>query len=711
MPIDPYSPCPGGTGKKVKFCCTDLQQELDKVERMLEGEQSKACLDYVRKLDEKYTGRACLQSIRISLENAVGDHEAAHATLSAFLKQHPENPVALAEQAMDQAAHGDPLAGIPWLQKALEVCADEMPARVYDAFGGLAMALLSAGHVVPARAHLQLQMGISKGRDERAVSALLQLEGSPNVPLPLKDLPPLEAAPAGVPWQAAFQRALDDAQRGYWKKAADAWTALIAQASSAPVLWRNLATMRSYLGDYTGAIEALRKLVQLGVPQDDAVDAEALAQTLAKDEAAGGIDELSIIYTIANADAVQEKFAADRRFERLPLDTRPWAEQNEPPPRAVFSLLDRPLLTSASDIAIDHVPNQLGQMLLFGKQTDREARLELVLFRPELPPVVKLLEEVLGPNFGTAAPETVVGHLSQVEHALSWHWRLPDDTPEEMRLKLSIEKRRELVLQKWPKLSQPVFGGRTAEHAASEPEYRTRVLAGIWLLQLSDADTGAETYNELRRKLNLPEVGDLDSAGLDMNRVPLGRLSRFKPESLSDDQLKPAFNRAAVANYALAMRRLAPEVVKRPNLPVAEYKLSAYRFLVRYAANSDEALKLIDEARKLAEANKQSSAPWDLMELSFRIQRGEAPAVLQLIDHLQRQHGREPGVAQAMVQLLVQTGLVGPDGRLNIGAAPAASAASPLVVPGAAAADTGKLWTPDAPQAGGEKKSSLWLPD
>jgi hypothetical protein len=125
----------------------------------------------------------------------------------------------------------------------------------------------------------------------------------------------------------------------------------------------------------------------------------------------------------------------------------------------------------------------------------------------------------------------------------------------------------------------------------------------------------------------------------------------------------------------------------------------------------NEIVKLIDDARKLAEANKQSSAPWDLMELAHRIQQGDAPVVLKMIDHIQRQHGREPGVAQAMVQLLVQTGLVGPDGRLNIGAAPAASAASPLVVPGGAAADTGKLWTPDAPQAGGEKKSSLWLPD
>ena len=35
MPIDPYSPCPGGTGKKVKFCCTDLLQELSEDSRII----------------------------------------------------------------------------------------------------------------------------------------------------------------------------------------------------------------------------------------------------------------------------------------------------------------------------------------------------------------------------------------------------------------------------------------------------------------------------------------------------------------------------------------------------------------------------------------------------------------------------------------------------------------------------------------------------
>ncbi len=240
------------------------------------------------------------------------------------------------------------------------------------------------------------------------------------------------------------------------------------------------------------------------------------------------------------------------------------------------------------------------------------------------------------------------------------------------------------------------------------------MLAAILILQLSDVDSTSDTYNQLRQELKLPELGDLDSTGLNVNGLPLARVCRLKPESLTDEQLQQAFNRAVVASFALALKRLAPEVIKRPNIAAVEYKLSAYRWLVRSAANTAEALKIIGEARQLAEANKQSSAPWDLMELSLRIQTGDGQAVLQLIDHIQRQHSREPGVAQALVQLLMQAGLITPDGRLAMGgpqpATAAAGAGTPLVVPGAAA-EPGKLWTPDSPQGSGEKKSSLWLPD
>ena len=286
-------------------------------------------------------------------------------------------------------------------------------------------------------------------------------------------MPPLEEVPANVPWAPAFKKALDSAQLGHWKKAADAWTALKNTAADSPVLWRNLGTIQSFLGNYSAAVEALQKFASLGVPADDAVEAEALAQLLSKDSQVQ-VDELSITYLVNNAEAVQEKLAADRRIERLPLDTSAWSAQNEPPPRAAFSLLDRPVPASGVEITLDQIPQQLGQLLLFGKQTDRPARLELALFRPELDAAKKLLQEVLGSEINVTSTEVVIGHMGQVEHALSWHWRLPDDTPEDLRHKLSIEQRRKMVLEKWPKLPQPTFGGRTAEQAATEPQYRNR---------------------------------------------------------------------------------------------------------------------------------------------------------------------------------------------------------------------------------------------
>jgi hypothetical protein len=709
MPIDPYSPCPGGTGKKVKFCCADLTQELDKVTKLLEGEQPTACLDYVRKLDEKHPGRACLQSIRTNLENAVGDEAAATKSAESFLTSHPSNPVALALKAV-QAAHNDPVAGISWLQKAFEASGQEMPVQVYDAAGALAMALLTAGHYLPARAHLQFQVGVTQAKDERALNALLQFESAPTVPILIKDSPPLAGAPDGAAWKAEFQKGIDASQRGHWQKAADTWTSLTNKVTDSPELWRNLATVRGYVADYQGAADALRKYAAINLSQDDAVEAEALAQLLTKEDAHGQVDDLKIEIPITNAESAQEKLAADRRFERFQLDTSQWHEEDGPPPRAGYFLLDRPLPTTGVGLVRDAVPHYLAQMLLFGKQTDREARVEITAFRPELDTAKKILREVLGDLLGATGAEEKIGQLTQVEHALSWHWRLPDDTPADIRASLATEQRRSMVLEQWAKIPQPMLGGRSAELAAGESQYRLKLLAAIWLLRLSDTEGADDTYNELRRKLRLPEQTDVEAIGLDTNRLPLGRLSRLNPEQLTNDQLKYAFNRAAVTSFTLAVRRLAPEIVKRPNLPVVEYKLPAYRLLVRLATDANEGLRLIAEARTLAEANKHSSAQWDLMELALRAQHGDIAAVSHLVDHIRRQHGREPGVLESLVQLLMQLGLVTPDGRLLAPAPAAASPESSLVVPGAGA-EPGKLWTPDAPQPAGEKKSALWIPD
>src|SRR5438105_3443141 len=72
MAIDPYAACPGGTGKKIKFCCPDLVHELEKVQKMLDGEQRAACLEYIDSLESKFPDRACLLSVKAMLQAQLG---------------------------------------------------------------------------------------------------------------------------------------------------------------------------------------------------------------------------------------------------------------------------------------------------------------------------------------------------------------------------------------------------------------------------------------------------------------------------------------------------------------------------------------------------------------------------------------------------------------------------------------------------------------
>lgn len=60
MAVDSYSLCPGGRGKKIRFCCPDLIKELEQIDKMLEGEQFAAGLAFVETLEKQHPDCACL---------------------------------------------------------------------------------------------------------------------------------------------------------------------------------------------------------------------------------------------------------------------------------------------------------------------------------------------------------------------------------------------------------------------------------------------------------------------------------------------------------------------------------------------------------------------------------------------------------------------------------------------------------------------------
>jgi hypothetical protein len=719
MPVDPYSPCPGGTGKKVKFCCPDLLGELDDIQRMLEGDQRLACLEHIDKLEPKFPDRACLMSIKAMLEAQLGREGKAEATLAQLMAKYPDNPVALAEDATLKATKQNGKVAIEPLQRAIAASSGTLMTQVYDAIAVVGERLVMDGDYLAARGHLMLALDLSGGRDERASTLLNNLDASPQLPLLYKESQPVMPAPEGALWKGAFDHAMSHIARAEWLSAANELRDLAAKAGDWPAIWRNLATLRLWLADTAAGLEALRKFARqpIGVPAapplDDAVEAEALAQMI-DTESADVVDVLTIAYPITNFDRAIAQFSSDPRFAKLPIDLARLGTEDQPPPKAAMWIVDRAAPASGVGITREQVPRIVGQVFVFGKQTDREARLELVTYRTdELSESQRVLTEALRDAIGPPEAEQVTTHTPAISHALSWNWRLPEDTPASERQALIAAERRKVLLETWPAMVLKVLGGVTPQQAAADPAGKVPALAAVLLLELASMnDPSALDFNELRTKLGLPLSEPIQAAGIDVSQLPLARLHRLDPTALSDEQLLMAYARAAHYRQVLAIRRLSEEVLKRPSLEKEVPRQEVYGQLAQLETNPKKAVEYIDLARKAAEAAGQSSAPWDITEMTLRLSLGEYEVADRLLHHIRNEHLREPGVAQMLYQVLTEAGVIRPDG--TPAAAPPTQEAPGIVLPGgaAAAAEPGKIWTPGsetAPAAG--KKSALWTPD
>ncbi len=711
MPIDPYAPCPGGTGKKIKFCCGDMVSELDKLQRMLEGEQRAACLEHIESIEGKYPERACLLSIKAMLQAQLGEEDKAQQTLASFVAKYPENPVALAEQATMKVAESGGVSAIPLLQDALEKCHEQVPAQVYDAIGLVAQGLVAENQLIAARAHLVLQLGMSGTQDQQPLQLLMRLNASTSVPLLAKQDLPLVPPPDDALWKSSFNESLAPAMRGAWRKAADDLTALAAKVGDWPAIWRNIAVLRTWLADTPRAIEAWRKYAAQSIPLEDAVEAEAMAQSI-DPEAIDLVDVLSIEYGIADPEVLQARLTANPRALQMPIDLARMGTEDQPPPKGAYWLLNRAVPESGKDLSPADVPHVVGQVFLYGKQTDRDARLELAVYRPELAEAQAALADIAGDSLGAKGQEEVSTEVPALQHALTTNWRLPEDTPAEKRLELIKQQRRDILLHHWCEMPRKVFDGKSATQVAGDASQRIKLLAAILLLELATDQVASEfAFNELRRKLGVPEQEEIDPAQTSLAELPLARMSHVAVKKLSDDQLVDLYQRADHYRHIAALRNLAQEVIERPGLEGKIDKAEVYGLLAQIEPDGTQAVAYLDQARAAAEAGKKSTAPWDLAELALRIARGEVADADRLLHHIRDQHIREPGVAQALYQILAEAGIIGPDGRPAMPAGAAPQPGADVMVPGGGA-EPGKLWTPESgPASGGGKKSTIWTPD
>lgn len=532
---------------------------------------------------------------------------------------------------------------------------------------------------------------------------LVYLHGSDEIPLLLKSGPPLLSCPADVPWRDKYETALEPLKKGQWQAAADRLTALSAELPDAPAVWDNLAVVRSWLADDATASEAYFKFASLDVPLDDAVEATAMGMLLHESPLGDDIDVVRWNWPVTDHQRLQEALLSDGRVVVLPVDAAQWPDAEGPPPRMAGMLLDRSLPSRGEAPSLETLPHVLGQLLLFGRETDRAARLVIFrLNRTDADLAAVEIRQIGGDTLEPAPEETVMGKVSASRQLISPGWVQPRGASRSQMAPLMLENLRKLLLNDWPDLPLGILGGRSLRQAAGDPSARVKVLAVILVAQQwVEQDHASFDFNELRSQLGLPTLGPIEPQAGELAALPLVRFDRIRPESLSDDDLVTALQRTAHFHYWEAARKFARAVLGRPSLPRGPERMEAFHVLVQSATALEEGIAVIDEARRDALSQGQSCAAWDLQELAFRFSHAaDISQTMELMQHIESRHINEKGVAQALTQMLINVGLLNADGT-PVAATAHSEAAAP-------AAEPSKLWTPGSESAGSGGK--LWTP-
>jgi hypothetical protein len=726
MSLDAYQPCPAGIDKKIKFCCgPEILDDLAKIDEALAGEQRLGALDLCNRLMAQKPDRPCLLLHKATVQLALHEVPACRETVDHLMKVAPGNAGGLALGAMLDCQDGKAEAAVEKLQAALEAQQGKLIQVVYEAIGIIARTLDAVGEPLAAQAHAVFQAAASQGKDRNAVLTLLELEASGQIPLAVYGMTGFVPASAEGRLSKAgmveFDAALQQAELGCWRSAAAKFESLAPREQNEPAIHRNMGVCKLRVLDNQGAMAAFRRFASLpSVPRDDAVEAEALAQYLSEPSEVDTVSEMTVTWTVTDAQALREHLLSSKRVQAVPFDPAQFREAEEPPPLAVFLLLDREVPLTTNNLTRDNVPKVLGEMLLYGKETDRPARIEFTTAKTsEYEAKLKHLRDALGQSAGEKIAEEESGGISNVSAALNINWRFPDNTPLDVRKRLIQEHRTQTLLSIWPNLPMGALDGRSPRQAVADPSGQIRVQAIILQMDLAEPVENPD-WNKLRRSLGLPTLETIDPTGIRVETLSPARQTRLDMARLTDEQLVSVYRRAVVTGAPRLLRRVGLEVVGRPSFDAHKQidKAEVYDLLSRTALESAEAVGYLVKAQEVAKAKGRSPARYLLAELPHRLSRGDEIESRRILNLLTTRHANEPGVQQALLNLLAQLGLVRVDpatGRpimtIPSGAVPEAAPSLAEATPATPAPHSG-LWTPEksAPTAASEGKSKLWLP-
>ena len=718
MSIDSYAICPCGSGKKIKFCtkCKDSVSILDEIMRMIEGGQVVPALDRLSSVLNEHPDAAWALAVRGRLLLDLREYESLTENAERFIRLQPSNPLALTQRAAAKLFRGEVESATESMLEALTESGKEVDSFVLSVASVLAYSLAQQGVFLTARVYATLAMmtaGYEGG--QTAVQVLKQLNSAPTVNQMFKAIPERIERPAKVDWQERYDEASTLLRSNKITLAESKFQSLQRTVPGEPAILSGLLTCAIWRGDVIAQADLLKKLSECeSIEFEKRARYRGLAAIVNPDHQETSIEASKLTANIEKVDEIQIAMMASSRVADLPAEmlAEMKTSDDDIPPRSGFQLLDRDKPESLDSLPpVAQVPEVLALVFVYGKQTDRDARMEVLDVRSgQVAEVRQQLTEILGELDFQQEPGDPMPILIAAQPSIPMiRFRAKPAEAEALQNELTAQRTPELVAN----LQLPLLGGQSLVSSADDPSKLLERTALMRVIEQYDslASVSDSVIDRIYDLAKLEKLPTLKPAPAEVERIANEDLNRLDPADLDADSLIYLLQRSQQVSATVATRKLARRLIDTELSDEQKpAKLLAYMSLINSARQTDEALTLMDQAKAFADVNNIPIANLLLSEVGLRLSAGDAEGFQKAIQTLTAKFGNEPEVMARLQQLLVAYGMLNPDGSPRRGPTTGA--------PEAVAANSGSgLWTPDggtsatAPSPSGETSGSkLWIP-
>ncbi|WP_165068768.1 tetratricopeptide repeat protein [Paludisphaera rhizosphaerae] len=654
--VDPYAPCPCGSGEKFKWCCQKAESYIDRALRLERNGQSEAALAALTEGLAKNPGNPLLSLRRAMLLSTLGRGAEALETVDGMLKTSPNHRGALAVKFRLLQANGDQRGAVDLLQTLIEQSADRGEPAPDDLATSLGATLFRAGFIPSALRHLTLAdpEHAAAQRPDRVEAVRRELlnsfQSAPTISPWLKNPYKPLSCPEGVGDDARrrFEEALGWYNQAMWRRAADAFELLSGDPKAGRAAEVNQGLCRLLLTDHAGAAATIRRGIAGSPATTEAVDLEALCQLIDPTIGDDPVESVELSWPVRDRGGLLKRLRESVKcVERVEADAEPGDDVE-------FSLLDRPRL------ADDARPNAADVPMILGSVFVEAETLTLQTFDDgRLNDLIDVLTAIAGTTIPPAHPRTkVLGPVSRQALALENVFEPPAALPIPELRKLTAELSATRIQDRWVETPLAPLKGKTPIEAGRDGGYEIPLRASLTVLEAQAPTSEGVDWPALRARLGVPQEPAIDPIDVVLEDVHIGRLVKVDPHGLDDERLvklrEIAHEWGLVDVVTAASREIASRrrLLEREGFPtIGVFTDLAVEEAVR--GNREAALGWIAKGRDSEpQARRPVTAPaWDMLGIRVRMMlegpEEWAPEVAAVM-------GRYESNAQAMQTILAQ---------------------------------------------------------